>query len=90
MWGLGQALRATNGLPPGVWNRSFSRQYEVTAPLLVGQVYYLTCWQYGDNVVGPYGDSVLWYRVTSGGFVSNALLYTGVGPRRLLAGVDRC
>ncbi len=87
VWGLGQAVWY-NGLRPGVWNRTYSRQYEVTQPLIPGSVYYLTCWQLGDRVDGPWGSTDLWYRVVSGGYVSDALLYTGTNA--VIAGVAHC
>jgi hypothetical protein len=85
-WGLGQAVWYYGR--PGVWNRKYSRQYEVSAPLVPGRVYWLTCWRPGDRVNGPYGSTDLWYRVPSGGYVSDALLYTGTN--NVIPGVDRC
>ena len=84
--GLGQALYF--GGPPGVWNRGFSPRRQISAPLLVGRVYYLTCWVLGDRVNGPYGSTNLWYRVANGGYVSDALLYTGTND--VIRGVAHC
>ena len=53
-----------------------------------GNVYYLTCWLLGARVAGPYGNTDLWYRVTNGGYVSDALLYTGTNY--VIPGVVHC
>jgi hypothetical protein len=84
--GLGQALYW--GGPPGVWSRTYSPRREISSPLVVGQVYYLTCWLLGDRIYGPYGSTDLWYRVTNGGYVSDALLYTGTNY--VIRGVAHC
>lgn len=86
--GLGQAMLSTDGRRPGVWDRTYSRQYEVAQPLVPGQVYYLSCWLLGDRVVGPYGSTDLWYRLWGSGYVSDALLYTGTNYQ--IPGVRRC
>jgi hypothetical protein len=84
--GLGQAVyyRGT----PGVWSRSVSPRHEVGAPLVVGSVYYLSCWLLGDRIYGPYGSTDLWYRLRNGGYVSDALLYTGTNY--VISGVAHC
>jgi hypothetical protein len=86
-WGLGQAVWY-NARPPGVWNRTFRPRYEISAPLVPGKVYYLTCWGLGDRVYGPFGYTNLWYRVANGGYVSDALLYTGTND--VIPGVAHC
>jgi hypothetical protein len=86
-WGLGQALWY-RGRRPGVWNRSYAPMYEISLPLVPGQVYHLTCWLLGDRVYGPYGYTNLWYRVRNGGYVSDALLYTGTND--VISGVAHC
>ena len=76
-WGLGQALWY-RGQVPGVWNRTYSRQYQTSQPLTPRYMYWLTCWRYGDRVYGPYKSTTIWYRAAyRGGYVSGALLYTG-------------
>jgi hypothetical protein len=86
-WGLGQAVWS-NGRPPGVWNRTYAPRREISEPLVPGKVYYLTCWLLGDRVYGPFGSTNLWYRVTNGGYVSDALLYTGTND--VIPGVAHC
>jgi hypothetical protein len=86
-WGLGQALWY-NGLRPGVWNRTYSPRFQVRQPLVPGYVYYLSCWRLGDRISGPYGSTNLWYFVPNGGYVSDALLYTGTNS--VISGVRHC
>jgi hypothetical protein len=85
--GLGQAV-SYYGRAPGVWNRPSSPRYEVSQPLVPGRVYYLYCWQYGESIRGPLGTTSLWYRVSNGGYVSDAFLYTGTNSA--IPGVRRC
>lgn len=86
-WGLGQAYWY-KGAGPGVWNRPFSPRHEVSQALIPGAVYWLTCWRLGERVYGPYTYTNLWYRVVNGGYVSDALLYTGTDD--VIPGVDHC
>ncbi len=86
-WGLGQALWY-NGLRPGVWNRPYGARHQISDQLVPGRVYYLTCWVLGDRVYGPYGYTNLWYRVTNGGYVPDAVLYTGTND--VIPGVAHC
>jgi hypothetical protein len=87
VWGLGQALWY-NGRRPGVWSRTVRPRHEVNQPLVANVVYDLTCWALGERVNGPYGSTDLWYRVVSGGYVSDALLYTGTNY--VYPGVRHC
>jgi len=85
-WGVGQAL-LYNGRPPGVWNRP-STPRSLIGALVPNAVYYLTCWTLGDRVSGPFVSTDLWYRLVSGGYVSDALLYTGTND--VITGVRHC
>ena len=71
-----------------MWSRPFGARHEVNAPLIPGQVYDLTCWALGDRVYGPFGYTNLWYRLTLGGYVPDALLYTGTN--NVYPGVRHC
>ncbi len=74
---------------PGVWTRSYSPRQLFGPSLVVGRVYYLTCWVLGDRINGLYGSTTnLWYRVTNGGYVSDAFLYTGTDY--VINGVEHC
>jgi hypothetical protein len=87
-WGLGLAVRLPNGQVPGVWNSPSSVRHQVGPPLTPGRFYYLTCWTLGQRIAGPFGATTLWYRVTNGGYVSDALLYTGTND--VVPGVGHC
>ena len=87
-YGLGQAVPDRAGAAPGVWSWSWSPRREISRPLVIGEVYYLYCWQLGDQVTGIYGSTYLWYRVSNGGYVSDALLFTGTND--VLPNVPRC
>ena len=87
-WGLGLAVRLPNGQVPGVWNSPSSVRHLVGGPLTPGVFYYLTCWTLGQRIAGPFGATTLWYRLTNGGYVSDALLYTGTND--VVPGVGHC
>ena len=86
-WGLGQALWH-RGRVPGVWNNPFRPRYEVGRPLTPRFTYWLTCWTVGERLIGPYKNTNVWYWAATGGYVSDALLYTGAP--NVIPGVDPC
>jgi hypothetical protein len=73
------------GLVPGVWT-SPSSPRRAFARLRPGDLYYFSCYAYGDR---PSDGTSLWHRlVTTGGYVNDAWLDTGtVYP---IAGEPHC
>ena len=85
--GTGLAL-GYYGLQPGVWSAPSVAATEVAPALIPGVAYELACWRRGDTIEGPFGTTDLWYRLPSGGYVTDAYLYTGTN--RAIPGVRRC
>lgn len=49
----------------------------VVRTIAAGAAVSLDCFSYGQAVAGPYGTSTIWYRLSGGGWVTDALLETG-------------
>jgi len=64
----GQALAVRSG--PGT-------NYPFIASVMSGGTVWFNCYETGTTVTGPYGPETVWDRLDSGGFVSDAWIYTG-------------
>lgn len=51
--------------------------YSVIGKLAPGTVVSFGCYELGTAVTGPYGTETIWDRLDSGGFISDAWIYTG-------------
>jgi Putative amidase domain len=51
--------------------------YSVVGSLAPGSAVSFTCYEQGTAVTGPYGTETIWDQLNSGGFVSDAWIYTG-------------
>jgi hypothetical protein len=64
----GQALAVRSG--PGT-------NYPFIASVESGAIVWFNCYENGTTVAGPYGREAVWDRLDTGGFVSDAWIYTG-------------
>jgi hypothetical protein len=64
----GQALAVRSG--PGT-------NYPFIASVKSGDTVWFNCYENGTTVAGPYGREAVWDRLDSGGFVSDAWIFTG-------------
>ena len=51
--------------------------YNLIGKLAPGTVVSFSCYEQGSAVTGPYGTETIWDRLDSGGFVTDAWVYTG-------------